>query len=726
MLGKKSIINIIHSVLNSYSQVFFSENKIFASILLIVSFIDIWAGVSGIIAVVTANGVAYIMGYNRINTKRGLYGFNALLVALGTGLMFQPGLELLIIVFFASLLTFFITISIEGILTKYGLPFLSIPFLFGIWAVILSTKNFDALGLSQRGIYTYNELYALGGNTLINFYEKIDTLNIHNSIKIYFLSLGAIFFQTNILAGVLIAVGLLYYSRIAFSLSVLGFYVAYLFYSALGADFSQLAYTFIGFNYILSSIAVGGYFVVPSWRSYLWTILLLPVTVLITAALQNVFLIWGISIFSLPFNLLVLVFIYSLKLRYFKRESLSDIFVRQNTPEKTLYLNKTYSDILKDKNYIPISLPFWGNWKIMQAHNGQYTHKDEWRHAWDFIIIGNNDKEFLGSGEKVEDYFCYEKNIIAPANGYIVDIADGIPNNKIGETNSKDNWGNSVVIKHTEYLYSQISHIKSGTFKVHVGDYINKGEIIAKVGNSGYSPYPHMHFQLQATPFIGSKTLKYPLANFVVSENGIFDYKIFDIPLLNQNIATAQNNELMVDTVKFIPGKEINVQIIENKKTKNEKWIVEKNIFNQTFVKTSKDNAIAYFFADETGIYFTNFTGNTKSVLFDFFSAFYNVKNAFYKNIEIKSFIRPNLFFNKILILIQDFFAPFYLFLKTKYNIKYIETDDSFNPEYILLESHISKYFFNKNIHCTKYSIEIKKEKKITITKNESKQIILN
>lgn len=400
--------------------------------------------------------------------------------------------------------------------------------------------------------------------------------------------------------------------------------------------------------------------------------------------------------------------------------------MRQNTPEKTLYLNKTYSDILKDKNYIPISLPFWGNWKIMQAHNGQYTHKDEWRHAWDFIIIGNNDKEFLDSGEKLEDYFCFGKNIIAPANGIIVDIADGIPDNKIGETNSKDNWGNSVVIKHTEYLYSQISHIKSGTFKVHKGDYINKGEIIAKVGNSGYSPYPHMHFQLQATPFIGSKTLKYPLANFVVSENGIFDYKIFDIPLLNQNIATAQNNELMVDTVKFIPGKEINVQIIENEKLKNEKWIIEKNIFNQTFVKSSKDNAIAYFFADETGIYYTNFTGNTKSELFDFFSAFYNVKNAFYKNIEIKSFIRPNLFFNKILILIQDFFAPFYLFLKTKYNIKYIETDDSFNPEYILLESHISKYFFNKKIHCAKYSIEIKKEKKITITKNESKQIILN
>lgn len=726
MTIKKHLKNFSSTVLNSYSQIFFSENKVFAIILVVVSFLDVWAGLSGIIAVITSNILAFIMGYNKETIKKGLYGFNSLLTGLGTGLLFQPSYELLIMVFFASILTLIITINLEGILTKYALPYLSVPFLFGIWAVSLSTQNFEALGLSERGIYTYNELYSIGGSTLVNIYETCMSVKGVESIKIYFLSLGAIFFQNNIFAGILIAIGLLYWSRIAFSLSLIGFYTAFWFYAALGADFSQLAYTFIGFNYILTSIAIGGFFVIPSGKSYLWTILLLPVTVILTASLQKIFIIWGISIYSLPFNIIVFLFIYALKLRYTKGDSLNDNFVRQKTPEKTLYLNKTFAQVSKNKNFYPLNLPFWGEWSVMQAHNGKYTHQNEWQHAWDFIILNNENKEFINNGDIVEDYFCYGKNIIAPAAGYIVELADGIEDNIIGEINTENNWGNSIVIKHSEYFYSQISHIKKGSLRIKKGDYVAKGKTLAKVGNSGHSPYPHLHFQVQATQYIGSKTINYPLSNYIINNETGFDYKIFGTPELNQKISVAIPHELLTKATHFIPGKIINVEINNNNIKSKLIWETEKDIYNQTYIKCPTTNSYAYFTANETGIYFSNFIGDKKSELFDFFSSFYNVKTAFYKNIIMNSFIGPNMFFNKIFIFFQDFIAPFFLFLKSEYTIKYIYADENFSPELIKLESKISKSIFNKNIENINFDISIKQSGIIEITKNKSKTITIN
>ncbi len=699
------------SVLNSYSQIFFSENKLFAGLLLIVSFLDFWAGIFGLISVLTANITAYILGYYKLSIKKGLYGFNALLVGLGTGIIFEPSIELTVVVIFAALLTFFITIALEGFLAKYALPYLSIPFLFGIWVILLATKDFSALGLSERSIYTYNELYALGGKNLVNLYDWFNNIQGFQSLKIYFLSLGAIFFQNNILAGIIIAFGLLYYSRIAFSLSVIGFWSAYLFYQLTGADFSALAYTFIGFNYILTSIAVGGFFVIPSVKSYFWTLILLPITVILTASLGHVFTVWQISIYSLPFNIIVLLFIYVLKLRFNKHNKLTDTFTRQATPEQSLYLYHTAVEEFKNKNFYPLNLPFKGDWTVMQAHNGNYTHKDKWRHAWDFVIKDDEGKQYSGTGNFCKDYYCYEKPVFAPAGGFISEISDNIPDNKIGDINTEQNWGNSIVIKHGEYLFTQISHLKEGSIEIKKGEYVKKGDILAKVGNSGHSPYPHIHFQIQTTPYIGSETLDYPIHNFIVKREKKIELVAFGKPKKDRIVAPVTNEKISEHALHFVAGKKLHVLFNE---TETE-WIIRKNILNQTYIFDKKNNATAYFYENDAGIYFTNFYGNKKTELFHFFNALYNVRKSFYKGTETESTIRPDLFFNKPTMFIQDFIAPFYIFLKSKFRLEYLEKNDDFVPDFVKLKSEISKIFFNRVINKMVYDILINKSGKIKI-----------
>ena len=721
-MGIKSNIKwFVNTILNSYSQVFFSENKLFGLLLLVISFFDYTAGFYGLLSVITANLTAYILGFDRISLTEGLYGYNPLLVGLGIGYLFEPGLVLTAIVIFGALLTLFITVSLQGILSRYGLPFLSLPFLFALWFILLATKDFGSLDLSERSIYIYNELYATGGKNLVDFYVWIQNYPVWQPVRIYLLSLAAIFFQTNIIAGLLIALGLLYYSRIAFLLSVTGFTIVYLFYYFTGADFSSLAYTYIGFNYILTSIAVGGIFVIASFRSFFWTVLLLPITVIFTAGLVHLFSFWHLPVYALPFNITVLLFIYVLKQRRIRHGKLIDNFVKQATPEQSLYLHHITTEELKNKNYFPVHLPVKGEWYINQGHDGAYTHKDKWQHAWDFVIVDEERKQFSGTGDLLTDYYAWDKPVFAPAAGIVAEIKDGIPDNIIGDINTAHNWGNSIVIKHTEALYSQLSHLKEGSITVQKGDFVRKGQRIGKVGNSGHSPYPHLHFQLQATPYIGSETMDYPLHNYIIitSENPVLVN--FGIPGEKQIIAPAEIDTVLSNALHLIPGEKLSVT---NKSGKQSVWNVYKDIWNQTYITDIKNKATAYFYENESGLFMTNYYGNRQANLFIFFSALYQVNKAFYKQTKVTGTIRPDLFFNKGLTILQDFVAPFYIFLKTRFTLTYIDKDDEYLADTVYLKSQITGEIFGYKKHQLDFDISVHRSGEIEIVVKQTGKVL--
>jgi urea transporter len=712
--------DFVKSILNSYSQIFFSDNKIFAGILLIVSFFDIWAGVSGLLAITVTNLLGYGLGYNPLAIKKGSYGFNSLLVGLGTGLLFQPGIELFIVVFFASIITFFIGISLEGIFTKYGLPVLSIPFLFGMWIITLASLDFGTLGLSERGIYKANELFLIGGKDLVDVYNWWNEIEFIYSLKVYFLSLGAIFFQFNILAGILISIGLLFYSRIAFTLSLLGFYTAYYFYHFIGADITELSYNYIGFNFILTSIALGGFYIIPSKYSYLWVVLLLPVVVLITISASKIFIPYNITIYSLPFNIVVLMFLYSLKLRVKKNDKLTEVLVQQNSPERNLYFFKNANERFRELQYFPVSLPFYGAWTVSQGHSGEYTHKGNWGHAWDFVVEDENQKQFKGSGDFVTDYYCYDKKVIAPADGLIQEIADGIEDNIIGDVNTNQNWGNSIVIKHTEYLYSQLSHLKAGSLKVGKGDFVRKGQVLAVVGNSGRSPYPHLHFQLQATPYVGSETLDYPLSHYILKSNNDFNLQSFKKPAKGEVISNIVTNQLLKNALHFIPGQKLSFKHEINGKTEELNWIVKTDIYNNSYIHCTETNSFAYFYNDGNIHYFKNFIGDKNSRLFNFYLAIFKVQNGYYKDLKILDNIPVNHTFKGLPLFWQDFLAPFYFFLSSKFCIQYGEPDDELSPTSIQLNSKVENYSFKKKLKTMGFSIDIDRKgiRKLSFTEN--------
>jgi urea transporter len=165
---------ILPATLNSYSVIFFFNNRLLALVTMVVSFFNVFAGLSGLLSVLVTVLIANSMGLDKLQLKRGLYSFNSLLVGIGMGTFFDPSWVFVSLLLIASMLSLILSVTLGGWLGKYGLPFLSIPFVLTFWFIVLPSSQFENLGLTQRNIYWMNEIYDIGGMQLLNFFQTID------------------------------------------------------------------------------------------------------------------------------------------------------------------------------------------------------------------------------------------------------------------------------------------------------------------------------------------------------------------------------------------------------------------------------------------------------------------------------------------------------------------------------------------------------------------------
>ncbi len=706
-MQNNSLHSFAQGVLRGYSQIFFTDNIWLAIPLLVVSFIDLPSGLCGLLAIMVANSTALLIGFSPYQVKKGFYGFNSLLVGLGIGYGFAVTPQVLLLVVLASFLTLLLTIAIEGWLGKYYLPFLSLPFVFAMWIAILASQMLISLEISERGVYMLNDLFRIGGLNFVSLHEWWIANVASTYINSFFISLGAIFFQFNVFAGIVVALALLIYSRIAFTLSLLGYSVAYLAYALLGVELESIGYGFIGFNFILTSIAIGGYFYIASPKSYLWAIVIAPVIAFVTAGLFAMFSKLGLPIYSLPFNFVVLLFIYSFRLRT-NSKKLSEVIVHHGSPEKNLYAFISHTNRFPFESYTPINLPFMGKWYVSQGYSGEHTHKGDWAYALDFIINDDEGKQYTNLGDKATDYYCFGKPVTAPADGFIAMLEDGIDDNAIGDINLNKNWGNTIVIKHSDYLFTKLSHLKKDSIKVKVGEFVRHGQVVALTGNSGRSPYPHLHFQVQAYPYIGSKTVKYPLANLIINGKRL---ESFAFPNQGDSLQSATPIVILQHGLHFIPG----MRLKWTYKGVETIWEVFTTIHNQSYLYCHRTKSVAWFSISNSYFTFTGFKGSKNSLLYMFYQAAFRVPLAPVKDFYVDDELPINKVFSAKRLIVQDFIAPFYRYLKASYKGELEVIGSEINPLGVTYKSSINQLVFNRVKAKTSYTLSLSPNGKITL-----------
>lgn len=119
------------------------------------------------------------------------------------------------------------------------------------------------------------------------------------------------------------------------------------------------------------------------------------------------------------------------------------------------------------------------------------------RWAYD-LIVTKEGKSHKGVGYSIYDYYVYDQPVLAPANGIVKMVTDGEPDMPVGIRSRRPYpGGNSIVIEVSSGQYLFLGHLKPGSIRVRSGDQVNKGQELARVGNSGKTTAPHLHIHLQ-------------------------------------------------------------------------------------------------------------------------------------------------------------------------------------------------------------------------------------
>ncbi|MGB2127930.1 MAG: urea transporter [Flavicella sp.] len=713
----------IQSVLNSYSLVFFSLNNLFALCILLVTFFTPFVGICGFMGILITNVVANYLGFDKKDIHSGMFGFNALFLGMAMGYEFNVNGPFLVLFLSAMLILLLITVSMRGYLNKYNLPFLVFPFIITYWLVSLSASNFDNIILNESHSYTINQNLKESTSIWYQITHTLDSFPLFPFVAAYLKTLAGTFFQNSILAGVLIALGLLQFSRIAFSLSIIGFSCAYFYYVIFGADVSDLTHDLLGANFIFTAIAIGCFFIIPNTYSYLLVVVLTPVVLLSALALTKILAPFQIKPYSLSFSLITTLVLFALNQRLFTKY-LQVVTLQYFSAEKTIYKYINSLQRFKNEHLYKVILPFIGEWNVSQGYDGNITHLGDWSKALDFVIEDSEENTYflpanLKEGMKPENFYCYNKEILAPYDGYVYDIINTVDDNDIGDMDTSNNWGNSIIINHLNGLFSQISHIKKDSFGVFVGQYIKKGTFLGTCGNSGRSPEPHIHFQFQTAPYLGSKTFPYPIAYFIERKGGKRKLRISEVPNEKAFISNVLVSELLAVGFSLLPGQKLS---LKNTQT-NEKvyWEVFTDAFNRTHIYCKASKSTAYFKNDGTMFYFTDFEGDKKSLLFQFYLAAYRQLLGYYEGVDVEDKI-PLIHFNKkIPQFFQDFLAPFYLFTQANYKASFEYADNIYAPQHLKIKASVEAKLVDYSFKKTNFELELKDYKLNSFTIHHKK-----
>lgn len=158
---------------------------------------------------------------------------------------------------------------------------------------------------------------------------------------------------------------------------------------------------------------------------------------------------------------------------------------------------------------VEYTLPFIGTWLVARGGTTPETSHSRdilsQRYAYDFLVVDDSGQRHRDDGSTVQDYHAYGQPILAPADGEVVEVIDGVRDaTRVGtgwiDWGAPHIGGNSVTIRHAPDEFSHLAHLVPGSIRVRPGQRVRRGEVVGACGNSGHSTEPHLHFQIQDHP----------------------------------------------------------------------------------------------------------------------------------------------------------------------------------------------------------------------------------
>ena len=146
------------------------------------------------------------------------------------------------------------------------------------------------------------------------------------------------------------------------------------------------------------------------------------------------------------------------------------------------------------------------------------------RFAVDFIRIDNLGRGWAGDLTRNESFFTFGEPVYAVANGIVARARNDLPdipplNEPPGSAfTTETTLGNNIGLKLRGGQYALYAHLKRGSIRVRAGQRVRRGQMLARVGNSGQTGGSHLHFQLNDGPSpVASNSPPFELRQFMLT-----------------------------------------------------------------------------------------------------------------------------------------------------------------------------------------------------------------
>lgn len=213
---------------------------------------------------------------------------------------------------------------------------------------------------------------------------------------------------------------------------------------------------------------------------------------------------------------------------------------------------------------IIVEFPLRGEWLSPNTPGTRIpshgTNRLGTRYAYDFIQVDWERRglpayrvslvQYLLFGVPLNEYYCWGQNVYAPCEGIIIlaedgykertrtnlwsDMRNAYKNAHLFDPRKDDIQslaGNYIIMECGENIYAALVHLQTGSIQVSTGQSVKKGEIIGRVGHSGNSFAPHLHFQLMdSSDILTANGLPCAFEQYEVFQNGGWKKVVNGIP----------------------------------------------------------------------------------------------------------------------------------------------------------------------------------------------------
>ena len=301
-----SLLRFVDVNLRGIGQVMFQDNPLSGLLFFIaIAWGSYAAGtprvaVGGLVCVLAATAVAYWLRVDEKALRAGLYGFNAYLVGLALATFMGPSTLMWVYIVLGGAVSVVVTLALSNVLKTWNVSALTAPFILTAWLLLAATNAFS--GLDGGALPPVSQVVPIDP-------AASDPVQLGAFLEGVLTSISQVFLKGHGPAALLLVAGLAVNSVAAAVFGVVGAVVGVITAHVLGAESELVTAGLLGFNPVLTAIAIAAVFYRPRPRVIVYALVATVLSVIVQGAFMTAVTPFGIPTLTAAFVLVTWLFL---------------------------------------------------------------------------------------------------------------------------------------------------------------------------------------------------------------------------------------------------------------------------------------------------------------------------------------------------------------------------------------------------------------------------------